>query len=203
MSRDLKLLKGKNIVVFDCEIENVIDGKKITWSDHAKMGLSVGVIYDYKTDDFSVYLKNDIQDLCKRLNEADLIVAFNQEGFDIPLLKGCGGDLKALNNYDMLKHSRYAAGWIEGARYPSGLTLDNHLEVIFGSDKMKTMHGSEAPIEWQKGNVGKVISYCLSDVKRERDLFEHIYLSGTVETKAHGLKTINIDPILEVVNVAW
>lgn len=198
MLRNAQDLKGKNIVVFDCEIENIIDGKKITWNDHNKMGLSVGVIYDYLTDDFSVYFKNELQDLCKRLNDASLVVAFNQEGFDIPLLKGSGGDLKALNNYDMLKYSRLAAGWTEGSRYPTGLKLDDHLEAIFGKENMKTMHGSEAPVEWQKGNVGKVTSYCLSDVKRERDLFEHIYINGTVSTKTHGLKAINIEPILAV-----
>lgn len=197
MQRSVSDLVGKNIVVFDCEIENVIDSVKIGWKDFHKMGLSVGVIYDYQTGDYSVYLKNDVQDLCDRLNRADLVVAFNQEGFDLPLLAGSGGILGEVNNYDMLKYSRFSLGWTPKDRFPSGLTLDNHLEAIFGKENMKTMHGSEAPIEWQKGNAGKVITYCIADVRREKSLLEHIYVTGKISSLAHGQRDIDISKIIE------
>lgn len=35
-------LEGKNICVYDLEIKEEIDGKKITWGDHGLMGISVG-----------------------------------------------------------------------------------------------------------------------------------------------------------------
>jgi hypothetical protein len=57
-------LIGKNIVVYDMEIKNVIDGmvvdpstgqqKKLTWNDHHLMGMSCGVLWDYETMEFSI-----------------------------------------------------------------------------------------------------------------------------------------------------
>lgn len=183
-------LAGKNIVVYDLEIEHVIDGKDITWNDHDKMGLSVGCLYDFRTDDYSVYFKADIQPLCGRLNETGtMIVAFNQIGFDNKLLRALGGDLKPdseLNNYDMLLESRKAVGWTEKMRFPSGLKLDDHLEATFGKDQMKTAHGALAPKWWSAGRRGEVVTYCLADVKRERMLFQHIVDFGWAQTKAHG-----------------
>lgn len=183
-------LAGKNIVVYDLEIEHVIDGKNVTWSTFDKMGLSVGCLYDFRTDDYSVYFKREIQDLCGRLNETGtMIVAFNQIGFDNKLLRALGGDLKPdseLNNYDMLLESRRSVGWQEGMRFRSGLKLDDHLEATFGKDQMKTAHGELAPQWWMQGRRAEVVTYCLADVKRERMLFQHIVDFGWAKTKVHG-----------------
>ena len=141
-------LVGTNIVVFDCEIENVIDGHAITWNDHDKMGLSVACLYDFMTDDYSVFFKEDVAELCVRLNSADLVVAFNQKGFDNKLLNACGGRVDESNHFDMLEESRRATGWRDGDRYPSGLTLDAHLLTMFGVDNMKTANGAMAPVWW-------------------------------------------------------
>ena len=142
--KTMRALRGSNIVVYDLEIENVIDGTNVTWNTHDKMGLSVGCLYDYETDDYSVYFLEDIQRLCERLNRADLVVAFNQVGFDNKLLRALGGDLREdLPNYDMLAESRKSVG---GGGFKKGLKLDDHLQAIFGKDKMKTAHGELAPV---------------------------------------------------------
>lgn len=195
------MLNGKNIVVYDLEIQNVIDGKKITWADHDKMGLSVGCLFDYETGDYNVYFENDKHALAARLNSADLIVAFNQIGFDNLLLRAIGTDLKPdseLNNYDMLLKSRQAVGW-KGGRYPSGLRLDNHLESTFGKNFMKTEDGAQAPVMWQAGKIGEVTTYCLADVRREKMLFEHIVNTGWASTEAYGKRFFdlsNVDGLL-------
>lgn len=195
-------MSKKNIVVYDLEIENVIDGKNVTWSTYDKMGLSTGCLYDYKTDDYSVYFKDDIPSLCERLNNADLVVGFNTTGFDNNLLRALGGNLKPdseLKNFDMLFHSRAAVGWVPGARYPTGMKLDNHLEATFGLEFMKTGHGEDAPKMWQEKKFGQVISYCLADVKREKMLFEQIVNKQWVETAAHGKRFIDLTHFKEII----
>lgn len=197
------MLEGKNIVVYDLEIENVIDGKEVTWSTHDKMGLSVGCLYDYSDGDYKVYFRNDMKSLVDRLNNAELIVAFNQIGFDNKLLRALGGDLKPdvdLPNFDMLYESRKSVGWREGDRFPKGLRLDNHLEATFGADLMKTDDGANAPILWQKGEIAQVTTYCLADVRREKMLFEHIVDKGWAATKEHGKRFFTLAPIKDVVN---
>ena len=190
-------LNGRNIVVFDCEIKNVIDGKDITWNDHHKMGLSVACSYDFRTDDYEVWFERDVPRLCERLNSADLVVAFNQKGFDNKLLIANGGVINEENHFDMLEESRRATGWSENKRFPTGLTLDEHLKAMFGEENMKTAHGAMAPVWWQEGRHAEVISYCLADVKRERMLFEFIATYGTVKTATHGNREINCRKIFE------
>lgn len=194
-------LKGCNIVVYDCEIVNEIKNG-ITWNDHDKMGLSVACLYDYRTDDYNVYLDPAAKDLAERLNDADLIVGFNTVGFDHKLVHAVTGrlnaelmDVECERNYDMLYWSRRATGWTPRDKFPTGMRLDNHLEATFGRDYMKTGDGANAPIWWQQGLHSKVISYCLADVKRERQLFEHIVRYGWVKTQTHGERSMNIAPI--------
>lgn len=187
-------LIGQNIVVFDCEIINVIDNKTITWNDHHKMGISVAVAFDYKNMEYKVFLEDNLGDFVSLLNRADMISGFNILGFDIPLVIKTpphGKDMKReFVHYDMLFFSRLSTGWTPGARFPTGLRLDNHLESTFGKDFMKTEDGANAPILWQQKKYGRVIDYCLADVKREKTLFEHIWKGLPVKTAAHGTKTL-------------
>ncbi len=194
----LPQLDGRNIVVYDCEIKNVIDGKNVTWSTYDKMGLSVACLFDYSTGDNHVYLENDIDELVNRLNNADLVVGFHTTGFDNNLIKALCGRLKPsdeLKNYDMLYQSRIAMGWDKTRKFPSGMKLDDHLESTFGAEHKKTLNGEQAPIDWQNGKVAKVITYCLADVKREKMLFEHIVQHGWVSTATHGKKYLDLSLI--------
>jgi DEAD/DEAH box helicase domain-containing protein len=198
IEENMNKLLGKNIVVYDCEIKNEIDLIKITWADHHLMGLSVAALFDYLTGDYQVYFENDIQDLAKRLNNAELIVGFNTKAFDNRLIRGCGADLKAdsdLKNWDILEQSRISTGWNESKRYPTGMKLDDHLMATFGKDSMKTENGANAPKMFQSGQIGKLVSYCLADVRREKMLFEHIVQFGWVETATHGKRTIDLSVV--------
>lgn len=172
----MKELQGENIVVYDTEIKNVIDGKNVTWSTYDKMGISVACAFDYREMRYRVFCDDNIQDLADRLNEfGTLIVAFNQKGFDNNLMRA----FTTLNPdselwlYDMLEESRIACG---ADKFTKGFRLQNHLETM--KLDLKTADGAMAPIWWQEGKVGRVIDYCLNDVRVEKGLFEHIVEFG-------------------------
>jgi len=192
-------LQGQNIIVFDCEIKHEIDGKIVTWATHHKMGVSVAVAHHYKTGDTKVYLDDNLTDLYTELNAADMVVGFNTLGFDVPLLNATRThshtgeeiirpDVKLNNHYDMLYWSRRATGWNTSGRFPSGLKLDEHLKHMFCIEK--TEDGADAPKFYQGGKMGRLISYCIADVARERKLFEHIWDFGFVSTATHGKRII-------------
>lgn len=192
------MLNGKNIVVFDCEIENDVDGTKVTWARKDLMGFSVGVIFDYLTGDFGVYFKEDIQRMAARLNAADLCVGFNILGFDNELIRAQGGDLypdEKLKTYDLLLESRKAMGWTPADRFPKGMRLDDHLEATFGKGFMKTEDGAMAPKMWRDGKRGEVVSYCLADVRREKMLFEHVVENGWAATAMHGRRQFDLQRV--------
>ena len=200
MKKALEELRGMNVVVYDLEIKNsigaMVGDKTVTWSTHDLMGISCGVLFDYRTGDFVVYLDDNMNDLAKRLNEADLVVAFNQINFDNRLLRASGLNLKPdeeLKNYDMFVESIRSHhpdwSWEKGPRV-KGFRLDDHLSAIFGNHFMKTDHGENAPKLYQRGEMGKLISYCVADVTREKALFEHMWTTGTAKTGLHGEKEV-------------
>jgi hypothetical protein len=185
-------LAGKNIVVYDCEIKNPVDNKTITWADKDKMGISVACLFDYRTMDYSVFMDDNMEELTKRLNDAELVSGFNIIGFDNPLVNATTKlqirpDLPV---YDILFHSRRSTGWDPLNKFPTGLKLDEHLKGTFGFEHKKTEDAAQAPEFWQTGQLGRLISYCLADVKREKMLFEHIWNGKQVTTPTHGSKEL-------------
>lgn len=174
------------IVVWDAEIVNDIDGKVVRWTDFDKMHISVACAFDYTTGDYKVFHQDNLQGLIDLLVGADMLAAFNSKGFDNPLIvaeaKRLGLtelDLEALNakTYDMLEESRKGYGWT-GGRFPSGFKLDDHLMALWGPELLKTESGALAPRFWREGQTGKISDYCLSDVRRERQLFEWAWYGG-------------------------
>lgn len=191
---NLNELEGKSIVVYDLEIKKEIGKDGVTWKTFDKMGVSVGCAFDYRTMDFLVFMDDNISDLGRLVQDCDLLVGFNIEGFDNPLLNVHAPFKRTKEIYDILYYSRMAVGWdrSKDAMYPSGLKLDDHLESTFGKSEMKTANGEEAPRMWQRKEYGKLISYCLADVRREKKLFEHIVTGGKVTTKKHGSRLLKL-----------
>lgn len=186
---------GLNIVVFDCEIKNVVDGKIVRWSDFHLMGHAVSCLYDYRSGNYGIFMLDNVDEMINRINEADLVVAFNNKGFDNKLLLGDPSITVKLrpdidnNCYDMLEVTRRSVGW-RGGRFPSGMKLDDHLSAMFGADGMKSGDGAEAPALWQQKKLGKLCSYVIRDVNREKALFEAAWYDGVFKTATHGEKQV-------------
>lgn len=54
--------------------------------DFKKLKVSVVGIYDYATDDFRAYFENELSSLFARLEHASMIIGFNINKFDLPVL---------------------------------------------------------------------------------------------------------------------
>lgn len=77
---------------------------------------------------------------------------------------------------------------------PTGCKLDNHLAGTFGREFMKTGAGAEAPVWWQQRRLGRLVSYCIDDVKREARLFKYAWDHGFVKTDTHGVHQLKTHP---------
>lgn len=194
MKRTKMQLKGQNITVFDCEIKEEINKNGIGWRDFDKMGISVACAFNFKTLDYSVFMDDNLEELVELLNSSDIVSGFNIPGFDIPLVAASTKTpLKIKKVYDLLHESRLASGWKPGMKFPSKMTLDDHLEETFGKEDMKTAHGSEAPLMWKQGKIGKLVSYCIADVKRECKMFQHVWNRQMVKSPLHEARLLK-DP---------
>ena len=171
-------------VTFDIETSNLF--QDVGSNDPSKLALSVVCIHDSETDSYSSYLEEDLGKLWPILEKTDMLIGYNSDHFDIPLLnKYYPGDLSKIKSLDLLKEIRASLG--------RRIKLDDVAEATLG--KNKTAHGLEAVVWWRNGEKDKVVKYCLEDVKITKELYEYAlknkhvkYREGTV------VKDIKLDP---------
>jgi hypothetical protein len=77
----------------------------------------------------------------------------------------------------------------------SGWRLDSTHAATFQREESKSMPGAEAPIRWQAGRKGEVIGYCVGDVRRLLDLWEHAW-KGLPLVSIKGPSTVVPRPAL-------
>jgi DEAD/DEAH box helicase domain-containing protein len=173
-------------IVVDVEIQNPVESLPGRWNDTDKMGVAVAVVYEFKSDRYHVYLEGDVAELRERILRADRVSGFNIYRFDFPVIFGLHGRERKVEllpkTNDILRRIQSALG-VDEDRGPfhlmKGWTLDACCKGTFGAGK--SANGIEAPKWYQAGQISKVISYCLDDVRLERDLVAFVDREGHVK----------------------
>ena len=142
------------------------------WHDHANMGISIIVAYDYGQNRYRIFCENNLDQFQMLIHSADILVGFNSISFDDQVMACNGVPIKT--DFDILRET-YAALGLEpfpdeyGPEY-RGRGLDMMCQANgLGS---KTGTGAMAPISWQRGNIGIVADYCMNDVRLTKSLLD-------------------------------
>lgn len=117
------------------------------------------------------------------------MVGFNSIPFDNAVLRACEiVDIPEDCSFDLLREIWKAAGLGPKFEYPSHAGYG--LDAVAKANGLggKTGHGAIAPIDWQRGNVGAVIDYCLNDVAITAKLIKRIMLDGGLTDPKTGEK---------------
>lgn len=154
-------LKNRHYLVLDIETQKL--AQEVGGWDHIdKLGISVACAYDSKTAQFLSYEEKDIKKLIE-LCEERLIVGYNIRGFDLPVMVPYGLKLQGLDVFDIMFD-------IQTLTRRPALKLDSIAQATLGTGK--SADGLMA-VEWyKKGEIQKIIEYCLQDVKVTRDVFQ-------------------------------
>ena len=148
-------------LVFDIETQNTF--QEAGSADPAALSISLVGIYDYETDTYSSYLENELGKLWPIIEKADMLIGYNSDHFDIPLLnKYYPGDLTKIKSLDIMKEIKESCG--------RRIRLDSIAMGTFGKGKIG--HGLEAITWWRNGEIEKIRKYCLEDVKITKELYE-------------------------------
>lgn len=171
-------------VTFDIETSNLF--QDVGSNDPAKLALSVVCIHDSATDTYSSYFEEDLNKLWPILEKTDMLIGYNSDHFDIPLLnKYYPGDLTKIKSLDLLKEIRASLG--------RRVKLDDIAEATLG--KKKIGHGLEAIVWWKNGEKDKVVKYCLEDVKITKELYQYALKNKHVKFRDLSvMKEITLDP---------
>lgn len=154
-------MSERNIVVFD--IETQLSSEDVGgWKNIPDMRVAVAVALS-TTEGMLVVTEDRVDRLISLLKKADLIVGFNQIGFDYKVLSRYSDcDFAALENLDIFKEVRAATGKMIG--------LDRIAEVTL--NMRKSADGLQA-VEWFKqGHMDKIQKYCCQDVDVTNKLYE-------------------------------
>ncbi len=150
-------------VVFDIETKNIFSD--VGKNDPALLDISVVGVYDSETDTYSSFVEEEFSSLWPIIEHADVLIGFNSDHFDIPLLnKYYSGDLTRIKSIDIMTAIKNALG--------RRLSLANVAGATLGLKK--SADGLQAYQWWKEGKVDEIRKYCLQDVKVTKDLFEHI-----------------------------
>ena len=170
-------------IVFDIETKNWFDesgSQKPVSLDLALVG-----VYDSAADSYESFLEEELDRLWPLLEHADVLVGFNSEHFDIPILnKYYPGDLTTIKSIDLMKEAQAVLG--------RRLSLDNLAQNTLGRGKIA--HGLDATKWWAQGEIDKIREYCIDDVRLTNELFGYALTHGHWKYRDRdGVRELAID----------
>lgn len=162
-------------IVFDIETRNVFSD--VGKNDPTLLDISLVGVWDSETDAYTSYLQEELSLLWPILERADMLIGFNSDHFDIPLLnKYYPGDLTKLKSLDILKEIYKT--------YGRRMKLDQIAEGTLG--KRKSGNGLEAIEWWKKGDIEKIRKYCLDDVRITKEVYDFALENNKIIFKEGG-----------------
>ncbi|MCF7815653.1 MAG: ribonuclease H-like domain-containing protein [Candidatus Pacebacteria bacterium] len=175
-------------VVFDLETQNTFADAGS--NNPADLDISVGCVYDSITDTYTTVAHDELHKLWPILEEAEVLVGYNSNHFDIPLLnKYYPGDLTHIKSIDLLEDIRISLG--------RRVRLDSVAQATIGSKK--SANGLQAIKWWREGDIESIKKYCKQDVKVTKEIFEYALLNNKVLFKdGHKKREIPLDTSLWV-----
>ncbi|HEY4502701.1 MAG TPA: ribonuclease H-like domain-containing protein [Candidatus Paceibacterota bacterium] len=170
-------------IVFDIETKNIFSD--VGRADPTLLDISVVGVYDFSAHTYRAYLENELTELWPVIENADVLIGYNSDHFDIPLLnKYYPGDLTRIKSLDLLKEIKKVLG--------RRLRLDSVAEATLGVGKSGS--GLDAIAWWKEGNVEKVKQYCLDDVRITKEIYDYARKYNMLKYKdLNAIREIRLD----------
>ena len=156
-------LAHRNIVYFDLETQKSAD-EVGGWDRVRDMRMSVAVTYSTSRGSYQIYTEKEVDALLTELQRADLVVGFNNLGFDYEVLHSYTIlDLRQIPTLDLLVELKKTL--------MHRLSLDSIAHATMGLEK--TSEGLQAIRWFKEGRLAEIAEYCCYDVKLTRMVHEY------------------------------
>lgn len=173
-------------ITFD--IESISDSLVRGHIDVNEQELTVVAIHDSDTGEYSSFFKEELYKLWPILEHANVLIGFNSDSFDIPLLnRYYPGDLSCIRSIDLLTEVQKVLGRRIRLQALAEATLK----------KGKKGDGLKAGEWWKEGKRQQVAEYCIEDVRLTRELYDYAVTHGVLKYKdLRDIRDIKIDTSL-------
>lgn len=159
-------------VTFDIETEMATGA--LGRFDSSTLKLTVVGVHDSSTGEYTSYLRDELTALWPIFEGADVLIGYNSDAFDIPILnRYYPGDLSRIRSVDLMVEVQKVLG--------RRLRLDSLAQATLG--RGKSGDGLKAVEWWAQGLYDKVREYCIEDVRLTRELFDHALKKGSLKYK--------------------
>ena len=175
------------------------DDEQAGWDDlrAGRGGASAIAVYDTRDNFLYLYDDHTPEAVARHLEQADLVVGFNSEGFDIPCLEGLAGRRLRIQNHLDIYASLAAAIAHRGRTSTRGdLTLERISKQNLGRGKIN--HGDNARELARRGFWGQLFNYCADDVHLTRDLYYRICRDGGLINLGGQFTTLHLPEHLKL-----
>jgi len=153
---------AKNILYFDLETQKSAD-EVGGWDKIHEMRMSIGVTYSSARQEYNIYTEKQVDDLFLALQRADLVIGFNNLGFDYQVLHYYTIlDLRQIPTLDVLVELQKTI--------QHRLSLEAVASATLGV--AKTAEGLQAIRWYREGRLMEIAEYCCYDVKITRLVHE-------------------------------
>lgn len=172
-------------VVFDIETSNIF--ADVGSNNPADLDIAVVCLWDSETDSYHSFTTEQFNELWRLLEHTDILVGYNSDHFDVPLLnKYYPGDLSQIKSLDLMKEVQLVIG--------RRLKLDNIAKCTLGTKNAKSADGLMAVEWWRNGEYQKVIDYCIQDVKVTKQVMDYALEHGHLKyNDGPHKKTVELD----------
>lgn len=177
----------RDIVYFDLETQRSA-GDVGGFGNRDRMGMSIGVTYSTKTDEYRIFREQETEDLVSQLMRADLVIGYNHVGFDYAVLQ-------PYTLFTLIEHTVNLDLLVDlESRLGHRLKLEAVAKPTLGAGK--TTDGLQAILWWREGKLREIAEYCAYDVKVTRRVHEFGVRNGFV-------KYLDISGREQQVKVSW
>ncbi|MBI2483424.1 ribonuclease H-like domain-containing protein [Candidatus Uhrbacteria bacterium] len=160
----------ERILVFDIETQKEFAEVGGAHNRHL-LGVAVIGCYDSGTDTYLTFEEKEVLAFGKLLRAADLVIGFNSEHFDLPVLQPyLPFDTSKVPSLDLMKELERHLG--------HRVSLDSCAEATL--QQKKSGDGLQAIRWFREGKIDQVKKYCLDDVRITRELYEYGCQHGQV-----------------------
>ncbi len=167
-----------NYLVFDIETTEAVGPGEIT-----DLEISVVSVYTSKDKQIKSFTTQDLGKMWELFENTDVIIGYNSEHFDIPILnKYYQGDLCQIKSIDLLKSIKESFG--------RRVKLDDIAKATLG--KKKIANGLQAIEWWKEGKLDEIKKYCEEDVLITKDIFEYAWKNKKLHLVNYNGEKIDI-----------
>ena len=150
-----------DIIVYDIETKETF--QEVGSRDPKMLHISYIGMFSYLENRLIGFTEHELPLFWRRLEQCDLIIGFNNHGFDDQVCSVYFPEISKLASFDILAEVYKSIGF--------RVKLDNIAQATLGAGK--SGDGLKAISLYREGKIEELAAYCLDDVKITKEIYDY------------------------------